>query len=230
MNKEAILQSIKGGLIVSCQALPGEPLYNTGVMPKMALAAKLGGAVGIRANGFDDIKAIKNEVGLPVIGIVKKDYDDSDVYITPTIEEVKTVVAAGADIVAADATNRVRPNGKSLKEFYEEVRNSFPDVLLMADVSTFEEALEAAYLGFDLVGTTLCGYTEYTKGISIPDFELIRKMVRSLNIPVIAEGGIWMPEQLKKALDLGVHAAVVGSAITRPMEITKRFVSAIKKD
>jgi len=230
MNKEAILQSIKGGLIVSCQALPGEPLYNTGVMPKMALAAKLGGAVGIRANGFDDIKAIKNEVGLPVIGIVKKDYDDSDVYITPTIEEVKTVVAAGADIVAADATNRVRPNGKSLKEFYDEVRNSFPDVLLMADVSTFEEALEAAYLGFDLVGTTLCGYTEYTRGISIPDFELIRKMVRSLNIPVIAEGGIWMPEQLKKALDLGVHAAVVGSAITRPMEITKRFVSAIKKD
>lgn len=228
MTNKEILEQIKGGLIVSCQALPTEPLYDSYIMSKMAWAAYLGGAVGIRANTVVDIKAIKEKVDLPVIGIIKKDYDDSDVYITPTMEEVDALVEAGCEIIAVDATNRLRPNGVTFEEFFKEVRAKYPNQLFMADTSCFEEGKLAAELGIDLVGTTMAGYTPYTKGRKLPDVELIERYVEELDVPVIAEGGIWVPQDLKDVYKAGAFSAVCGTAITRPMDITKRFVKALE--
>lgn len=229
MTRNEILEQIKGGLIVSCQALPEEPLHSSFIMGRMAYAAMLGGAAGIRANSVEDITEMKKLVNLPIIGIIKHDCDDSPVRITPTIKEIDALVEAGVEIIATDATDRIRTGGVTLDEFFKEVREKYPDQLFMADCSTYEEALHAQEIGFDFAGTTLRGYTEYTEGIAIPDYDLLKKMAETLEIPVIAEGGIWSPEQLKAALDCGVHAAVVGTAITRPMDITKRYVKAITK-
>ena len=228
MENTEILEKIKGGLIVSCQALPEEPLHSSYIMSRMAYAAYLGGAAGIRANTVEDITEIKKTVDLPIIGIIKQVYDDSDVYITPTINEVAKLYECGVDIIAVDATNRIRTGGVSFEDFFTEVRKEFPDQLFMADTSCFDEGKKARELGIDIVGTTMSGYTPYTKGTALPDFGLMERYVKELDCPVIAEGGIWTPEQLKKALDIGVHAAVVGTAITRPREITKRFADAIK--
>lgn len=227
MKKENILRSIKGKLIVSCQALEEEPLHSSYVMSKMAVAAMQGGAAGIRSNSYEDIQSIKSIVNLPVIGLVKRIYSDSQIYITPTIKEVDEIVSAGADIVAMDATARLRPNGVTLEEFYGEIRERYKDIIIMADISNFEEGVKAEELGFDIVGTTLCGYTSYTEGTELPNYDLIGTLVKKLSIPVIAEGGICTPEQLKKAMDMGIFSAVVGTAITRPRDITKRFVSVI---
>lgn len=222
-----ILEQIKGGLIVSCQALPHEPLYDSYIMSKMAYAAMLGGAVGIRANTIVDILAIRKRVDLPIIGIIKQEYDGSDVYITPTMDEVDALVEIGCDIIATDATNRIRPNGKTFEDFFNEVRAKYPNQLFMADTSCFEEGQLAERLGFDLIGTTMAGYTPYTKGRSLPDLELIEKYSKELNVPIIAEGGIWSPEDLKNVYKAGAFSAVCGTAITRPMDITKRFVKAL---
>lgn len=222
-----ILEQIKGGLIVSCQALPHEPLYDSYIMSKMAYAAMLGGAVGIRANTIVDILAIRKRVDLPIIGIIKQEYDGSDVYITPTMDEVDALVEIGCDIIATDATNRIRPNGKTFEDFFSEVRAKHPNQLFMADTSCFEEGQLAERLGFDLIGTTMAGYTPYTKGRSLPDLELIEKYSKELNVPIIAEGGIWSPEDLKNVYKAGAFSAVCGTAITRPMDITKRFVKAL---
>lgn len=228
---QAIMDRIKGGLIVSCQALKEEPLYSSYIMSRMAYAAMLGGAVGIRANTIVDITEIKKTVSLPVIGIIKEVYGDCDVYISPTMKEIDALVECGVSIIATDATDsakRPRPDGKTLDEFFGEVREKYPDQLFMADCSSYEEGMHAAEIGFDLVGTTMNGYTEYTKGVQLPNIELMRRLSAECGKPVIAEGGIWQPDQLKAALDAGVWAAVIGGAITRPMEITKRFVAAIK--
>ena len=227
MTNKEILDKIKGGLIVSCQALASEPLYDSYIMSKMALAAKLGGAVGIRANTVVDIKAIKEKVDLPLIGIIKQEYDGSDVYITPTMKEVDALVETGCEIIAIDATNRLRPNGETLEDFFTKVREKYPNQLFMADTSCFDEGKKAEELGFNLIGTTMAGYTPYTKGTPLPDFNLMQRYVSELHTPVIAEGGIWVPEQLKKAIDIGVHSAVVGTAITRPRDITKHFVEVL---
>ena len=227
-NKE-ILRKIKGGLIVSCQALHTEPLCDPYIMAKMAYAAKLGGAVGIRANTVIDIAAIKKAVDLPIIGIIKAEYCDSDVYITPTIKEVDELVEAGCEIIATDATNRQRPNGISFDDFFREVRIKYPNQLFMADTSCFDEGKRAAELGFDLIGTTMSGYTPYTKGRTLPDLELIKRYSTELNKPIIAEGGIWSPEDLKNVYESGAFSAVCGTAITRPMDITKRFVKALEE-
>lgn len=227
MTNEQILSAVKGGLIVSCQALEDEPLYGGDTMAKMARAAFLGGASGIRANSVEDISQIKRAVELPVIGIIKKAYPGSGVYITPTIREVDALCECGVDIIALDATDRVRPGGLTLSEFFQSVRKKYPEQLFMADTSCFEEGRLAEALGFDLVGTTLSGYTEYTRGTELPDVGLMKRYAHELNVPVIAEGGIWTPGQLGEIMRLGVHAAVVGTAITRPMEITKRFSAAI---
>ena len=226
-TKDEIFNKIKGGLIVSCQALSTEPLYSSFIMAKMAYAAKLGGAVGIRANTPEDIKSIKQMVDLPMIGLYKQVFDDSEVYITPTYEAVDELVEAKADIIALDATNRVRTNGITLEEFFTKIRKKYPKMLFMADCSCFEDGIRAMELGFDLVGTTLSSYTKETQETILPDYGLMKKLAETLTIPVIAEGGIWSPEELKKAMDTGVYAAVVGTAITRPMEITKRYVNAI---
>ena len=224
-----ILEQIKGGLIVSCQALPHEPLYDSYIMSKMAYAAMLGGAVGIRANTIVDILAIRKRVDLPIIGIIKQEYYGSDVYITPTMDEVDALVEIGCDIIATDATNRIRPNGKTFEDFFSEVRAKYPNQLFMADTSCFEEGQLAERLGFDLIGTTMAGYTPYTKGRSLPDLELIEKYSKELNVPIIAEGGIWSPEDLKNVYKAGAFSAVCGTAITRPMDITKRFVKALNE-
>ncbi len=224
-----ILEQIKGGLIVSCQALSTEPLYDSYIMSKMAYAAMLGGAVGIRANTVVDILAIRERVDLPVIGIIKEVYDDSDVYITPTMKEVDALAEIGCDIIAVDATNRIRPGGITFEDFFKEIRAKYPDQLFMADTSCFDEGKKALELGCDLIGTTMSGYTPYTKGTSLPDFNLMKRYSEELGATVIAEGGIWAPDQLVEAFENGAHAAVVGTAITRPMDITKRFVKALEE-
>ena len=223
------MKRIKGGLIVSCQALSTEPLCDPYIMAKMAYAAKLGGAVGIRANTVIDIAAIKKTVDLPIIGIIKSVYDDSDVYITPTMKEVDELVNAGCEIIATDATKRIRPNGETLEDFFVNVRKKYPNQLFMADTSCFEEGKAAAKLGFDLIGTTMAGYTPYTKGRELPDLELIKKYSSELDKPIIAEGGIWTPDDLKNVYKNGAFSAVCGTAITRPMDITKRFVKALEE-
>lgn len=227
-TKNETLNKIKGGLIVSCQALKTEPLYDSYIMSKMAYAAMLGGAVGIRANTIVDILAIRERVDLPIIGIIKEEYPDSDVYITPTMKEVDALVEIGCDIIATDATNRTRPDGKSFEEFFKEVRAKYPDQLFMADTSCFEEGKLAAELGYDLIGTTMAGYTPYTKGRKLPDCELIERYSNELDKPIIAEGGIWCPDDLKAVYKAGAFSAVCGTAITRPMDITKRFVKALE--
>lgn len=229
MTNQEILNQIKGGLIVSCQALKTEPLYDSYIMSKMAWAAYLGGAVGIRANTVVDIKAIKEKVSLPVIGIIKEEYDDSDVYITPTMKEVDALVETGCEIIAVDATNRLRPNGVTFDEFFTEVRAKYPTQLFMADTSCFDEGKRAEELGIDLIGTTMAGYTPYTKGTSLPDTALVKRYAQELHTPVIAEGGIWAPEDLIGVYEAGAFSAVCGTAITRPMDITKRFVKALEE-
>lgn len=230
VKKYDVLAKLKGGLIVSCQALETEALYDDkrSIMGFMARAAKWGGAVGIRANSVRDIKQIKEMVDLPIIGIIKSVTEGSDVYITPTIEEIKQLVEVSCDIIAIDATPRHRPDGVSLQDLMKKAREMFPDQLFMADCASLEECKMAEELGFDIVSTTLRGYTDYTRGAKIPDFSLISEIKKACKCFVIAEGGIWTPEDLAGALKAGADSAVVGTAITRPMEITKRFVDAIK--
>ncbi len=227
MDKSEILKKIQHGLIVSCQALSTEPLYSSFIMGRMAFAAYQGGAVAIRANTPSDIKEIKKTVDLPVIGLYKVEYDDSEVYITPTMKEIDELMEVGPEIIAMDATNRLRPNQQTLTEFFKEVKAKYPNQMFMADTSCYEEGVTAKELGFDIIGTTMAGYTEYTKGTKLPNYDLMKRYVDTLNMPIIAEGGIWTPEQLKAALDLGVWCAVVGTAITRPQNITERFVKGI---
>ncbi len=227
-EKTEILKALKGEIVISCQALPEEPLHSAYIMGRMAYAAMLAGAKGIRANTVVDIKEIKNTVDLPIIGIIKKVYGDNPVFITPTMEEIDALVEEGVEIIALDATRRVRPDGTTIEEAFPKIREKYPNQMFMADCSSFEDAKLACELGFDCLGSTLAGYTEETKGTVLPDFSMIEKMVTELDQPVIAEGGISTPEELKQVMDLNVHAAVVGSAITRPLEIAKRFISAVK--
>ena len=211
MNQK--VENLKGKLIVSCQALSNEPLHSSFIMGRMALAAKQGGASGIRANTKEDIKEIQSQVDLPIIGIVKRDYDDSDIYITPTMKEIEELMEVKPEIIAMDATISKRPGGKTLDEFFKEVKAKYPDQLFMADCSTVEEALHADELGFDFIGTTMVGYTEQSKGdkIEANDFEILRKIVAKAKHRVIAEGNINTPEKARHVIELGAYSVVVGS-------------------
>lgn len=224
------IETVHKKLIVSCQALPEEPLHSSFIMGRMALAAKEGGAAGIRANTKEDIAEIRKNVDLPIIGIVKRDYPDCKVYITPTMKEIDELMEVKPEIIAIDATKDLRPNGVALDEFYAQIREKCPNQLLMADCSTYEEAKHADELGFDFIGTTLVGYTEQSKDMKIEqnDFELIKKIVKNVKHNVIAEGNINTPEKVKRVMQLGVFSIVVGSAITRPQLITKTFVDVLK--
>lgn len=224
------VENLKGKLIVSCQALPEEPLHSSFIMGRMAVAAKEGGAAGIRANTKEDIKEIKTQVDLPVIGIVKRNYDDCEIYITPSMKEIDELMEVKPEIIALDATISSRPKGQSLDEFFHQIKEKYPDQLLMADCSTVEEAVHADELGFDFIGTTLVGYTKQSKDLKIAenDFKILRTILANVKHPVIAEGNINTPEKLKRVLELGAFSAVVGSAITRPQLITKSFADAIK--
>ncbi|MBE9388716.1 N-acetylmannosamine-6-phosphate 2-epimerase [Vagococcus salmoninarum] len=229
MTKEFI-QKVQGGLIVSCQALAAEPLYSSFIMSRMALAAQVSGAVGIRANTVVDIQAIKDQVDLPLIGIIKQDYEGYSVFITPTLKEVRAVCAAGAEVVAMDGTQRSRPNDETLEEIITTIKKEYPEILLMADCSNLEDASLAESLGFDFVGTTLYGYTEGTQGCDIADndFQFLKEVLAITSLPVIAEGKVDTPEKAKRVIELGCLCVVSGGAITRPQEITKRFADAVK--
>lgn len=225
-----LLNDINGSIIVSCQALPTEPLYNEGMslMPFMAKAAQMAGCKCIRTSSVRDVVAIKETTGLPVIGLIKKSYEGYDSYITPTMQEIDELIAAETDVIALDCTMRKRGDGTSINDFLYSIREKYPNIRLMADISTLEEGINACKAGVDMVGTTLSGYTPYSPQISGPDFELVKNLVDSVNIPVIAEGKIHTPEQAAEMLKTGAHAIVVGGAITRPLEIATRFFKAIQ--
>ena len=223
------VESLKGKLIVSCQALPHEPLHSSFIMGRMALAAKEGGAYGIRANTKEDIQEIRHNVDLPVIGIVKRDYADSEVYITPTMKEVDELMEVGPEIIALDATGRLRPEGVALKDFFRQVKEKYPDQLWMADCSTVEAALHADKLGFDFIGTTMVGYTRQSEGdrIEEDDFRILREIIAKAKHKVIAEGNVNTPQKVKRVIELGAYSVVVGSAITRPQLITREFAEGL---
>lgn len=226
---ETVLDTLKGRLVVSCQALENEPLHSPFIMSRTALAARQGGAAAIRANSVVDIEAIKEQVTLPVIGIIKREYPDSEVYITATMKEVDELMTVSPAIIALDATDRARPGGESLATLVTRIRTRYPSVLLMADIATVDEAVTAQALGFDCVGTTLYGYTAQTAGHALPDddCQFLKAVLAAVTVPVVAEGNVDTPERAARCLALGAHMVVVGGAITRPQQITERFMAAI---
>ncbi|HDC4414590.1 TPA: N-acetylmannosamine-6-phosphate 2-epimerase [Enterobacter cloacae] len=226
---KTVLDTLKGKLVVSCQALENEPLHSPFIMSRMALATRQGGAAAIRANSVVDIEAIKEQVTLPVIGIIKREYPDSEVFITATMKEVDELMTVSPAIIALDATDRARPGGESLATLVTRIRTRYPSVLLMADIATVDEAVTAQALGFDCVGTTLYGYTAQTAGHALPDddCQFLKAVLAAVTVPVVAEGNVDTPERAARCLALGAHMVVVGGAITRPQQITERFMAAI---
>lgn len=233
MTKEELFEIMKGTIIVSCQATPGEPLYlkDDSIMYLMARAAKLAGAKMIRTSSVRDIVAIKEETGLPVIGLIKREYPGYTGRITMTMKEVDECVEAMADIVSIDCTDCTRGDGLTPAQFLKQVREKYPNIIIMADCATFEEATAAYSAGADLVGTTMHGYTPQTKAEANgePNFDLVRRLSKALPCPVIAEGRVHTPEQARRMLELGAWAVVVGGAITRPLEIAQRFFNGIRE-
>lgn len=227
--REDIIKLFKDGVIVACQAEEHEPLHGAQFMAGMAKSAQIGGALGIRANGLLDIAAIRLSVNLPIIGSHRVDTPGYIVRITPTIEIARQVAAAGADIIAVDATNRPHPDGLSIQERIKAIHRD-TGRCVMADIASFEEGLAAEEAGAELVATTLSGYV-HTAQLSLdPDFKLIAQLANRLKIPVIAEGRFTTPDQAAHALDLGAYAVVVGSPITRPQWITAQFVNRLKNN
>ncbi|MGL5358087.1 MAG: N-acetylmannosamine-6-phosphate 2-epimerase [Metamycoplasmataceae bacterium] len=226
--KKSFLDLIKNQLIVSCQAVDKEPLNDIKAITLVAQSVIEGGAKALRLSQVDHIKSIMQITDLPIIGLIKKKYDDSDVFITPTLLEVSQLVELGIKCIALDATSRKRPK-ESLEEIIKVIKTKYKDVLIMADCATLEDVKNAQVLGFDLIGTTLRGYTQETKNLSNieNDYKFIKDCLKHSNKPIIAEGGIWEPYQVKDLLKLGCFAVVVGSAITRPKEITKKFLNNI---
>lgn len=228
---DELLEDIRHSLIISCQALPGEPLYceEMSLMPFMAKAAQMAGSKCIRTSSTRDVAAIKEATGLPVIGLIKRPYEGYDAYITPTMQEIKELVEVESDVIALDCTMRKRGDGTTINEFLSQIREKYPDISLMADISTLQEGVNAWKAGVNMVGTTMSGYTPYSPQLQKPDFDLVRALVREIPIPVIAEGKIHYPEQAKQMLELGAYAVVVGGAVTRPLEIAQRFYQAVGK-
>ncbi|MBR3889816.1 N-acetylmannosamine-6-phosphate 2-epimerase [bacterium] len=220
------INEIKNQVIVSVQAMPNEPLYKEECMQAMMQSVMNGGAKTLRVAGTRDVKIAK-ELGATVIGITKPDGLPDNwkeiVYITPTTVEVQQLIDAGADIIAFDGTSRPRPNGCKLEDIIKLIKSH--NRLAMADISTLEEGINCKKLGADILSTTLSGYTmESLSDSETPDYQLLEKLVKETNMPVILEGRIWEPEEVTKAFELGAHCVVIGSAITRPQLITKRFI------
>lgn len=231
MTKQELFDLIKGSIVVSCQATPGEPLYmkDQSIMYLMARAAKQAGAKMIRTSSVRDIMEIKEETGLPVIGLIKREYPGYTGRITMTMREVDECMEAMADIVSIDCTFNERADGLTPPEFLKQVKAKYPNIIIMADCATLEEAVAAYEAGADLVGSTMNGYTPQTKPCNgEPNYQLVKDMVAALPCPVIAEGRVHTPEQARKMLEIGAWAVVVGGAITRPLEIAKRFMAAVK--
>lgn len=230
-----VLTALAHHIIVSVQANDDEPLAPIDVLMAMAQSALNGGGQGLRLANPSSVKAARQRFpNTPIIGITKPKalpaYPLDSVYITPTVEDACSVLEAGADIVATDATIRPRPDDKNLEYWVSGVRSRFPKALLMADCATLDDGLNANALGFDCVSTTLSGYTTGTQENArsdAPDFELLSALVHQCSCPVILEGRVWEPAQVTRAFELGAHSVVIGSAITRPHLITQRFVAAI---
>lgn len=226
-----MLKKIKNNLIVSCQAVGDEALNNDLAITLMAKACLEGGAKVLRLSQFSHIKSIKAISGdTPIIGLIKNVYENSEVFITPTTKEIDSLLSLNVDCIALDATLRKRPK-ESLDYIYKYCREKSPNILLMADCSNIEDVKNAERLGFDLIGTTLRGYTKETEGCSNigNNYAFIKECLSYIKTPLIAEGGVWEPYQVKDLLDLGCYAVVVGSAITRPKEITKYFLKVLDK-
>ena len=216
---------IKGKLVVSCQALPDEPLHSAFIMGRMAKAAKEGGAVAIRAQSMADILEIREVTGLPVIGLVKRNYPDSAIYITPTHKEVEELLVTGCEVIALDMTDRPRPGDEQMTDLVQQIHEA--GRLVLADISTFAEGVAAAELGSDAISTTLSGYTSYSPQLSGPDIQLVRELAAKLTVPVFAEGRTHTPADLRAVMEAGAFAPIVGSVITRPQLITASFVQAL---
>ena len=223
MNKKEIIESLKNGLVVSCQARPGNPLRDPEIMAAMALAAELGGAVAIRADGVRDISAIKERVSVPIIGINKTEPSATVPYITPDFEHAKEIADLGVEIIALDATLRPRPDGTDLGELIRRIKEEL-GVIVMADIATYEEGIAAARMGADIISTTLSGYTDYSPFTDDPDLELVRKLKESIDTPIIAEGRYNSPALFREAIKAGAHAVVVGKSITNITFNTQLFI------
>lgn len=224
-SQKKLLDSLRGGLIVSCQARPGNPMKSPRIMAAFAQAAEMAGAVGLRANGGPDIRAIRSVSSLPIIGINKQRDTRWPVYITPTVSAARQVVTAGATIVAVDATHRPRRGGMSPEQLIAEIKRDL-HCLVMADIDTVEEGIAAACAGADLVATTMGGYTDARPSTDGPDLWLLGELARSIQVPVICEGRIHNPEQVAAAFSAGAFAIVVGTAITNPIAIAQTFARA----
>ncbi len=220
-----MLDEVRGKLIVSCQALAEEPLFGAEIMGRMALAAKEGGAAAIRAQGAADIREIKQATGLPIIGLIKRSYEDSEIYITPTMKEVDELLGAPCEMIALDMTSRERPGDEDAARLVARIHEA--GRLVLADISTFTEGVAAEKQGADAVSTTLSGYTPYSPQLEGPDLDLVGELSAALRVPVFAEGRIGTPEMLRTVMALGAWTAVVGSAITRPQLITRSFTKAL---
>lgn len=230
-RKKQIIESMCGGLIVSCQVQKDDPIYTDDIVVKMAEAAKWAGAVGIRANSPEQIAAIKKVVDLPMIGLYKIWHDDTDVFITPTLEAARQVWEAGAEIIALDCTEQITHEGSPAYELLPIVKKEIPEAIIFADVSTYAEAKRAIELGADIIAPTLYGYTEVTKHIEEPNLREFAKMCRDFknDAYIMMEGHIYTPEDAMKCIYLGADAVVVGSAITRPHLTAKRYVDLLGK-
>ena len=220
-----ILSEVKGRLIVSCQALPDEPLHSAFIMGRMARAAKEGGAAAIRAQGVEDIREIRRVTGLPVIGLLKRNYPDSEIYITATMQEVEELLTTDCAMIALDMTDRKRPGGEQPAALVERIHAA--GRLVLADISTYEEGIQAVALGADAVSTTLSGYTPYSPQLTGPDIRLVSQLADKLTVPVFAEGRINTPADITQVMGAGAYAPIVGSAITRPQLITAAFARAL---
>lgn len=226
MSTSDTLERLRGGLVVSCQAYPGEAMRDPRTMSQVAEAALVGGAAGIRVQGLDDIRAVADSP-VPIIGLWKDGHDG--VFITPTVEHATAVADAGADIIAIDGTRRPRPDGMTLAETVERIR-AHSDALIMADCGSLDDALAAESSGVDILGTTLAGYTPERPKTEGPDLELIGLLTRHCALPTIAEGRIHTPAQAAAAAAAGAFAVCVGTAITHPATITSWFVAALTEE
>lgn len=235
MNKIELLDKIRGELVISCQAFEGNPFYGADNMVKMAKSAEISGAKCVRICWPEQVKAVKESTNLIVIGIFKKFEEgmtiEKDIVITPSYHEAKELIESGADIVALDGTLRGRKESE-LEQLVKKIKNHYPMVPLMADISTLEEAKFCEKIGFDIVSSTLSGYTYYTKNRcdGSPDYELVKQMKKKLKCMINAEGRIWDVEQLKKMKSLRPDMITIGTAITNPMLIARRFVNAFKEN
>lgn len=227
MTNDKIVQKLRKSLIVSCQAPADSPLHDPQVISAMAKAAILRGASGVRIDSPSHVRAVRERVEAPIIGLWKQQITGYDIYITPQFEHALAIASAGADIIAIDATLRKRPGEENLDTLIARIHNELGK-LVMADVDTIESAIAAAASGADIVGTTLFGYTNETKHLSPPGFELLSQMVAKLDLPVICEGGISSPEMAQEALKLGAYAVVVGGAITGIDYLVKAYQEAMQ--